>query len=45
MWQEIDFRGPNPMVYACDIEMFNNFIQKTRVYTFLDGFDDRLDNI
>ena len=45
LWQEIDFRNPNPMACACDIEKFNNFIQKTRVYTFLDGLDDRLDNI
>lgn len=28
--------------YVLVTEMFNNFIQKTKVYTFLDGLDDRL---
>jgi hypothetical protein len=45
LWQEIDFRSPNPMECARDIEKFNMFIQKTRVYTLLDGLDDRLDTI
>jgi hypothetical protein len=33
------------MVCALDIEKFNTYIQKNRVYTFLDGLDDHLDNI
>lgn len=45
LWQEIDFRSPNPMEYAVDIDKFNLFIQKTRVYTFLDGLDDALDGV
>lgn len=44
LWQEIDFRHPNPMVHAEDITKFNIFVQETRVYTFLDVLDDRLDN-
>jgi gag-polypeptide of LTR copia-type len=45
LWREIDFRRPNSMVCAVDIEKFNVYIEKTRVYTFLDGLDDRLDSI
>lgn len=45
LWSEIDFRCPNPMVCSTDIHHFNNLIQKDRVYTFLDGLDDKLDNI
>jgi hypothetical protein len=44
LWQEIDFRRPNLMVHAEDIKKFNSFVQENRVYTFLDGLDDRLDN-
>ena len=33
------------MEYAVDIDKFNTFIQKTRVYTFLDGLDDSLDGV
>ena len=33
------------MIHIEDIEKFNDFIQETRVYTFLDGLDDRLDNV
>lgn len=33
------------MEYAVDIDKFNLFIQKTRVYTFLDGLDDALDGV
>ncbi|XP_020263632.1 uncharacterized protein LOC109839566 isoform X1 [Asparagus officinalis] len=45
LWQEIDFRCPNPMDTPNDIEKFNLFIQKARVYTFLDGLEDRFDAI
>ncbi|XP_078164769.1 uncharacterized protein LOC144559580 [Carex rostrata] len=45
LWREIDFRRPNPITSATDIEQFNKYLEKTRVYTFLDGLDDRLDNI
>jgi hypothetical protein len=45
LWQEIDFRCPNPMEYAVDIDKFNTFIQKMRVYTFLDGLHDTLDGM
>jgi hypothetical protein len=33
------------MIHIKDIEKFNEFIQEIRVYTFLDGLDDRLDNV
>jgi response regulator RpfG family c-di-GMP phosphodiesterase len=45
VWQEIDFRCPNTMDTPGDIEKFNHFIQKSRVYTFLDGLEDRFDAI
>ncbi|XP_078161806.1 uncharacterized protein LOC144557152 [Carex rostrata] len=45
LWREIDYRRPNPMIHAEDITKFNEFVQETRVYTFLDGLDDRLDNV
>ncbi|GAV72632.1 UBN2_3 domain-containing protein, partial [Cephalotus follicularis] len=45
IWREIDFRRPNPMVCAADIEKYNLTIQEDRVYLFLDGLDDHLDNV
>ncbi|XP_078156096.1 uncharacterized protein LOC144551872 [Carex rostrata] len=45
LWREIDFRRPNPMEHTSDIEKFNSYVQENRVYTFLDGLDDRLDNV
>jgi hypothetical protein len=45
LWREIDFRRPNPMKCAQDIAQFNRIQQEDRVYTFLDGLDDRLDNV
>lgn len=45
LWREIDFRRPNPMECAADISRYNSLIQEERVYTFLDGLDDRLDQI
>jgi GAG-pre-integrase domain/gag-polypeptide of LTR copia-type len=44
LWLEIDFRRPNPMVCAIDIEKFEKFTQESRVYSFLDGLNDKLDN-
>ncbi|XP_078165548.1 uncharacterized protein LOC144560258 [Carex rostrata] len=44
IWLEIDFRHPNPMVCAIDIEKFDKCTQESRVYSFLDGLDDKLDN-
>lgn len=45
LWREIDFRRPNPMTCAIDIQKFNSISQEDRVYTFLDGLDDRLDKV
>ena len=45
LWREINFRHPNPMECANDIQKYNSILQEDRVYTFLDGLDDRLDNI
>ncbi|KAL6325478.1 hypothetical protein AAG906_023323 [Vitis piasezkii] len=45
LWREIDFRRPNPMQCPADIQHFNTMLQEDRVYTFLDGLDDKLDNI
>ncbi|RVW38243.1 putative caffeoyl-CoA O-methyltransferase [Vitis vinifera] len=43
LWREIDFRRPNPMECAIDIQKYNSILQEDRVYTFFDGLDDRLD--
>ena len=43
LWLGIDFRRPNPMKCAIDIQSYNSMLQEERVYTFLDGLDDRLD--
>jgi gag-polypeptide of LTR copia-type/Retrotransposon gag protein len=45
LWREIDFRRPNPMKCKEDIEKYNQVMQEDRVYTFLDGLDDRLDGV
>ena len=45
LWREIDFCRPNPMECVADIGRYNSLIQEERVYTFLDGLDDRLDQI
>lgn len=45
LWREIYFRRPNPMTCEEDIRIYNTTVQEDRVYTFLDGLDDRLDNI
>ena len=45
VWCEIDFRCPNSIEYATDIQKHNSLIQEERVYIFLDKLDDRLDNI
>jgi len=43
LWREIDFQRPNPMDCVVDIQKYNLILQEDRVYTFLDGLDDRLD--
>lgn len=43
LWREIDFHHPNPLKCVDDIQEYNKIIQEDRVYTFLDGLDDRLD--
>jgi hypothetical protein len=45
LWREIDFPRPNPMECPADIHHYNALLQEDRVYTFLDGIDDRLDHI
>jgi hypothetical protein len=45
LWREIDFRRPNPMECPADIQRYNNLLQEDWVYVFLDGLDDKLDNI
>lgn len=45
LWRDIDFRRPNPVICHVDIERYNSAIQEDRVYIFLDGLDDRLDNV
>lgn len=39
------FHCPNIMECAIDIQKYNSILQEERVYTFLDGLDDRLDNV
>ncbi|XP_074573366.1 uncharacterized protein LOC141829748 [Curcuma longa] len=45
LWREIDFRRPNSMECARDIQKYNFIVQEERVYIFLDGLDERFDNI
>ena len=45
LWREIDFRRPNSMNYAIDIQKYNTILQEDRVYIFLNGLDDWLDKI
>lgn len=45
LWCEINFRRPNPMKCPTDIQLYNTLVQEDRVYVFLNGLDDRLDNI
>ncbi|KAK2989502.1 hypothetical protein RJ640_019601 [Escallonia rubra] len=45
LWREIDSRRPNLMKCEVDIQKYNSILQEDRVYTFLDGLDDRLDKI
>lgn len=45
LWREIGFHRLNPMECAVDIEKYNFILQENKFYTFLDGLDDRLDNI
>ena len=45
LWREIDFKRPNLMKCVEDIQTYNTSIQEDRVYTFLDGLDDRLDKV
>ena len=45
LWREIDFCRPNPMLCDADIQRYNLILQEDRVYTFLDGLDDRLNKI
>jgi hypothetical protein len=45
LWQEINFRRPNPMKHTVDIEKYNSIVKEDRVYLFLDGLDDHLDSI
>lgn len=45
LWREIDFRRPNLMEYDASIQRYNFVMHEDRVYTFLNGLDDRLDKI
>ncbi|XP_078175704.1 putative disease resistance RPP13-like protein 1 [Carex rostrata] len=45
LWQEIDFRRPNPMVYPEEIEKFSKFVEEMSVYMFLDGLEDKFDRV
>ena len=45
LWLEIDFLRLNPMSCAIDIQNYHSLLQEERVYTFLDGLDDRLDHV
>ena len=45
LWREIDFRCPNAMECPRDIQKYNYLLQEERVYIFLNGLDDQLDNI
>jgi Retrotransposon gag protein len=45
LWREIDIRRPNKNVCFTDIENRNQEILEERLYIFLGGLDQRLDNI
>ena len=45
LWRELDVRRPNPMTCPADIEKYNKLVREDRVVTFLDGLEDRLDNV
>jgi transposase InsO family protein len=45
LWREIDIRRPNKNVCSTDIENRNQEILEERLYIFLGGLDQRLDNI
>jgi gag-polypeptide of LTR copia-type len=44
-WKELDIRRPNPMGCSSDIDRYKKVIQDDRVLIFLDGLDDRLDQV
>lgn len=43
LWRAIDRRMPNPMKHAEDITIYNNIVQKQRLFQFLAGINDTLD--
>ena len=43
LWRVIDRRMPNPMKHAEDITIYNNIVQKQRLFQFLTGINDTLD--
>lgn len=43
IWKEIDRRQPNPMIHPEDMTIFNQFIQKQRLFQFLAGIDEVFD--
>ena len=45
LWQEIDYRRPNPMKCGTDIEIYNKIVQTNHVYTLLAGLDEMFNKI
>lgn len=45
LWREIFFCGPHLMECDSDIRKYNSLIQEERVYVYLNGLDDQLDEI
>ena len=45
LWREIDFLRPNPMGCPKDVQWYTAILQEEMVYVFLDGLDDRLDQV
>ncbi|XP_057543943.1 uncharacterized protein LOC130823341 [Amaranthus tricolor] len=43
LWKDIDRRMPNPMTCSQDITEFNRYIQRQRLYQFLNGIHDNID--
>ena len=42
LWRSIDRRIPNSMNYAEDITIYNDIVQKQRLFQFLAGINDTL---
>uniref|UniRef100_A0A6N2LBC2 Uncharacterized protein n=1 Tax=Salix viminalis TaxID=40686 RepID=A0A6N2LBC2_SALVM len=45
LWREIVSQRLNPVEFLTDSQRYNSLLQEERVYVFLDGLDDKVDNL